>query len=82
MNYFILIIMNEMKKNQTPGNSLLVTGVVPGSFIVHEQDHGGNIYLYQNRYATEKEARNAAFTAWYYSGSVKYAWISQEIVYY
>jgi hypothetical protein len=71
-----------MKKKQTVGSSVQVAGVIPGPFIVHEQDHGGNIYLYQNRYATEKEARNAAFTAWYDSGSVKYTWISQEIVYY
>lgn len=71
-----------MRKNQPPGYSLQVTGVIPGPFVVHEQNHGGKIYLYQNRYATEKEAKNAAFTAWYNSGSVKYTWISQEIFYY
>ena len=58
-----------------------VACVIPGKYIVHEQDHGGNIYEYQARYITESEALEAAHTAYYNSGSVANTWISQEIFY-
>jgi hypothetical protein len=61
---------------------LQVTGVIPGHFKVHEQDYMGNLFVYKKSYGTELEARLVAHTAWLNCKSIRYAWISQEIIYY